>query len=78
MRPMTDRIRTLTVYLTEDTRTDDAEATVGAIRMLRSVARVDLGAPVGPGDVLAREIAKDELRREMAEMLMPAAFRSKR
>lgn len=70
---MTDRIRTLTVILDHDVRTDDAEVIIAAIRALRGVEDVVAGPPVGSGSdgIFAREIAKVELRRELLAVLHP-------
>ena len=65
---MTDRIRTLTVILDRDMRTDDADTIIAAVRALRGVEDVTAGPPT---DGFAREIAKSELRRELLDALMP-------
>ena len=66
---MTTRIRTLTVILDHDVRTDDAEPIIDAIRALRSVEDVVIGPP---SDSFAREVAKAELRRELFAALNPS------
>ena len=53
---MTDTIRMLMVVLDRDTRTDDVEELVKAIKMLRGVADVTLGTPNDPDAFLARKV----------------------
>ena len=75
---MTDRIRTLTVVLDQDYRDDDAEPILEAIRMVKCVAGVEPHVST-PGAQMEREIAKDELRREIGEkiheLLVPSWMR---
>lgn len=65
---MTDRVRTLVVYLEDDMRDDDVQEVVKALQMVRCVAEVKLG-PINK-DYLARDIAKLELRKELREFWM--------
>jgi len=51
---MTDRVRTLTIQLDDDYRVDDVEYIVNAIRMVKGVNKVELGAPVDIADWSAR------------------------
>jgi hypothetical protein len=43
---MTDRIATLTVFLDEPMREEDAQVVIDAIKMMRRVSRVTKGEPV--------------------------------
>ena len=61
---MTDRYHTLTVTLAADTRTDDAEALIGAIRMMRGVADVS-GIVADP----TAHMAEVRVRRELGDKL---------
>jgi len=61
---MTDRIRHLTVVLDEDYRSDDVEAIVKAIQLIRGVASVDLHV-VEAKDHLARSAVRDEIARDL-------------
>lgn len=58
---MTDRVRSLTVVLDRDTRTDDVEVIVTAVRMVRGVADVKLGPVVNVLDHVARIAALQDL-----------------
>lgn len=66
---MTDRIRSLTVILENDTRTDDVESVTDAIRMVRGVHSVTLGKPVNLTDLTARIQARSELRKKIGDLL---------
>lgn len=67
---MTDRIRTLTVVLDHDARTDDDAQTVAtAIHMIKGVERVLIGPAVTVPDLIARDVAASELQRKIFEML---------
>lgn len=57
---MTDRIRTLTVVLDRDMRTDDVEGVKQTIGMIRYVADVQDGAVVNSDDWLNRSTALRE------------------
>lgn len=64
---MTDRFNYLTVVLEKDTREDDAEHLINAIRLLRGVANVK-GNVVNPDDWVAAETAKHELRKKIWDL----------
>jgi len=64
---MSNPVRVLTVVLDRDYKSEDLESVLGAIRMVKGVSGVettDMGA-----DYMAREIAKDEVRREVRDKL---------
>jgi len=63
---MTDRVRTLTVVLENDTRTDDVRGLRSAIGRLRGVESVELGEVVDPAQLVARV----EARRRLGEQLL--------
>jgi hypothetical protein len=65
---MTDRISILFVALEKDTRTDDLEALIAAISMMRGVLRVDSKVS-SPTEWLAQSRAKLELRVKLLELL---------
>lgn len=65
---MTDRYYALTVVLERDTRTDDAEALVKAISMMRGVLSVD-GEIADPGTHMATQRARSELIDQLWEVL---------
>ena len=67
---MTDRFSTLTVVLEKDTREDDAEALINAIRMLRGVLTV-AGDVANAGDFLAQERARWEIEGKIFAALRP-------
>lgn len=58
---MTDRVRTLTVVLDEDTRTDDAEELANCLRRIRGIASVELGPVKDVNDLIARIEARKQL-----------------
>lgn len=62
---MTDRIKALVVTLEPDVRSDDAEAIIHAIRMMRRVASVD---PLV--DQIDDLTARRRVRHELADKLM--------
>lgn len=66
---MTDRVRTLTVHLNEDTRIDDVEFIVNAIQMVKGVSTVELGKPVDMTDWSARMAVGSEFQREILDAL---------
>lgn len=66
---MTDRVRTLTVFLEQDMRDDDAQGIVGAIQRIRGVRAVELGKPVTMEQHLAREVVRRELIDEIYAVL---------
>lgn len=62
---MTTRVSTILVVLDQPTREDDAEPLVNAIRMIRGVARVE----VGPVDNVAESAAKARVQNDMRARL---------
>jgi cell division protein FtsX len=66
---VTDRVRTLTVFLEQDMRDDDAQGIVGAIQQIRGVRAVELGKPVTMEQHLAREAVRRELIDELYAVL---------
>ena len=58
---MTDRFNTLTVVLEKDTRDDDAESLLQAIRHMRGVLSVS-GNVAEPTHYMAEERARSDLR----------------
>jgi hypothetical protein len=67
---MTDRVRTLTVVLDKDTRTDDVVPLVEAVRQLRGVA--DVGLDIADSvSFMAESRADAEWRRKLIDMLWP-------
>uniref|UniRef100_A0A6H2A5I7 Uncharacterized protein n=1 Tax=viral metagenome TaxID=1070528 RepID=A0A6H2A5I7_9ZZZZ len=65
---MTDRIRRLTVLLEQDTRDDDAEGIISAIRMVRGVAFVEPHVLEWEAQE-ARMTALFALRKEISEFM---------
>lgn len=65
---MTDRLKGLTVILSEDVRTDDAENLIKAIQQFRGVASV-VPHVVDSSDFLNRERIRLELSRKLFEVL---------
>jgi len=68
---MTDRVRHLTVTLTEDIRVDDVESIVAAIRQLRGVSLVKRRVVDG-ADHLARMAVRAELEVSLHEAVRRA------
>lgn len=66
---MTDRVRTLTIVLEQDMRTDDVETVIDALKMIRCVQDVILGEVVEFNHHHARDMAKIELRLELLDLL---------
>lgn len=66
---MTDSYHTLTVVLERDTRTDDAEALIAAIRQMRGVLSV-AGVVVS----LESHMAQDRARRELGDKLLAVLY----
>ncbi len=62
---MTDRVRTITVILELDTRDDDAEHFLALFRNIKGVASVELGEVVLSKDLVARSLARSELRAQL-------------
>lgn len=67
---MTDRYNTLTVVLERDTRDDDAEALLNAIRMMKGVLTVE-GNVSDVSAFAAEERAKRHWQEKIAEVLWP-------
>ena len=65
---MTDRYHTLTVVLERDTRDDDAEPLLAAIRQIRGVLSVT-GSVVSPESHMAQERARRELGDKLCAVL---------
>lgn len=65
---MTARVRHLTVILEHDTREDDVEVVVNAIRMIKRVASVETHE-VSAGDAIARRVVRTELRRKLYQAI---------
>ena len=65
---MTDRVRHLTVTLNEDTRVDDLEAIVTAIRLIRGVGSVEHHV-VQLQDQLAREAVRAEIQHKLHDAI---------
>jgi hypothetical protein len=64
---MTDRVRTLTVILDQDMRTDDVKTVVKALKMIRYVDDVELGSI--DIDLIERRVARQELRTKVMDAL---------
>ncbi|NIT79722.1 MAG: hypothetical protein GWN58_33745 [Anaerolineae bacterium] len=67
---MTDRYHTLTVVLERDTREDDAEHLINAIRMMRGVRSVT-GEVANMETHMAEERARHELGQKILDVLYP-------
>lgn len=65
---MTDRVKGLIVLLGKDIRTDDCEAIVEAIKMVKGVAAVSMDVS-DHNDWMARERVRLELREKLWEIL---------
>lgn len=65
---MTDRVRHLTITLDEDTRVDDLESIVSAIRHIRGVANVEHHI-VRLEDHLAREAVRAEIQGKLHDAI---------
>jgi hypothetical protein len=63
---VTDRIRHLTITLERDTRDDDLEPILLAIRLIRGVAIVEPHV-VQASDHLARQVVRAEIQRQIHE-----------
>lgn len=66
---MTDRVRTLIVELSRETRDDDAEDLMNAIRMIKGVQEVSLGPATTPEWWVARRAAVREIDAVLREAL---------
>lgn len=67
---MTDRYHTLTVVLERDTRDDDAEHLISAIKMMRGVRSVT-GEVANMETHMAEERARHELGQKILDVLYP-------
>lgn len=67
---MTDRISYLTVALSHDIRDDDVQGVVDAIRQLRLVSAVTLGAPVDHWDFVARSRIRDTIAQKVTDLII--------
>lgn len=65
---MTDRINGFWVALAEDTRVDDAEATIAAVRMIKGVIAVEPRVS-NSGDWIAESRIKLEYQKKLYEAL---------
>lgn len=65
---MTDRFKGFVVTLAEDLRSDDAQPTLDAIRMIKGVVSV-LPSVVTPDDLINRERVRVELGNKLFEVL---------
>ena len=65
---MSDRINTITVVLEKETRLDDCDAIIAAIRMTKGVLSADPNV-AEPFEYTAFERARHELRQELKEVL---------
>lgn len=70
---MTDRINCLIVTFKEPKRTDDADAYVDAIRLLKDVLKVEKG----PIDDLQRHTAKTQIQYDIYQKLMESVMGDK-
>lgn len=71
---MTDRVRYLTVILDQEYRTDDAEAFVHAISMVKGVQKVELGEPMGANDYISRQVIGAEIYRAVTDAVKDVVF----
>lgn len=69
---MTDRYNALLVVLEQDTRDDDAEATIAAIRQIKGVLDVTPNV-VSSADHIADMRARHELGQRLWRVLYPTA-----
>lgn len=68
---MTDRLKGVWVAFEDDIRTDDAEATINAIKQIRGVLAVEPSVRVTE-DWFARERVRRELGTKLWEILYPS------
>lgn len=66
---MTDRLKGCTVTFDDDFRDDDAEAILGAIRLIRGVADVRPVLSEGVDDWMARVRVRREVAKEVDALL---------
>ena len=67
---MTDRYHSLTVVLEKDLRTDDAEATINAIRQIRGVLKVS-GEVSDADSHMAEWRARHDLGNKVSQVIYP-------
>lgn len=66
---MTDRIRGLIVTLDDDYREDDAETIVGALKMIKGVANVEMAPATSVQDYLNRQVVRLEMVNKMLDAI---------
>jgi hypothetical protein len=66
---MTDRIQGFIVVLDSEYRTDDAEAILEAIRMIKGVLDVQPAPALRPNDYITRKQVEHELRTKLYKAL---------
>ena len=71
---MSDRINTITVVLEKETRDDDCEAILTALRMTKGVRRATPNV-TDAGEYMAVERARHELGQKLWEVLYPKSSR---
>lgn len=71
---MTDRVQSLTVMLDDPIRTDDVQAIVDAIAMVKGVAKVELGEVMNPTAYFARQKASMDLANRIHDILRDFAL----
>lgn len=71
---MTDRVQSLTVMLDGPIRTDDVQAIVDAISMVKGVAKVELGEVMDPVAYFARQQASMDLANRIHDLLRDFAL----
>jgi hypothetical protein len=71
---MTDRVRTVIITLRQDTRTDDVECIVQALRMVKGVAEVRVGEPVSMDDEHARSVVRSEVSEKLHAAIQSVLF----
>lgn len=67
---MSDRYNAIIVVLEKDIRSDDAESTLAAIRMIRGVSSVT-GNIVDLGSHIAEQRARSDLSKRLFEVIYP-------
>lgn len=75
---MSEQHRILTVILDRDYSNEPLEAIEDALRMVKGVAGVERAGGADVDALMQREIAKDQIRRELGEALMPSWLRKKK
>lgn len=69
---MSKRINTVTVVLEKETRDDDCEAILNAIRMVKGVLRAEPNT-ADSTEYMAQERARSELGQKLWEVIYPKA-----